>query len=75
MSHELVFTNMFECELFSISELHELFSTRCNSKTVYMFTMRCRRSQNIKIVNSFEFYLKLLRVPVDNKTYIYSSGE
>ena len=36
--------NIFECELSSISELHEHFSTLCNSKTVDIFTMRRKRS-------------------------------
>ena len=59
--------NIFECELFSISELHELFSTPCNSKTVDIFTMRRKRSQHIKVINRSEFYLKLVCMPVDNK--------
>ena len=59
--------NLFECELLSISEFQELFSTPCNSKTVDIFTMRRKRSQHIKVINRSEFYLKLVCMPLDNK--------
>ena len=59
--------NIFECELSSISELYEHFSTLCNSKTVDIFTLRRKRSQHIKVINRSEFYLKLVCIPLDNK--------
>ena len=59
--------NIFEWELFSISELHELFSTPCNSKTVDIFIMRHKKSQHIKVIKRSEFYLKLVCMPLDNK--------
>ena len=59
--------NIFEWELFSICELHELFGTPYDSKTVDIFTMRRKSSQHIKGINGSEFYLKLVCIPLDNK--------